>query len=108
MAGIFSPKKRSSPNGQDCIYRADLHFPVSCSCVPLLPPRLSHCLNLPHPHQTHLPTAMSSSILGDRVSSRSQGRGGEQEGCTGGGNPAATEFTSLLWCLIFVICKAIN
>jgi len=97
-AGLFSPT-RSSSNGQDCIYQADLHFPASRSCVLLLPPWLSHQPNLSHPHQNRIPTATSSGALEVRASSCSWGRGGEREGCTGGGNPAAAEFTTLLWCL---------
>lgn len=81
-------------------------------CIPQLcpaPSPMAHGPTKPAPSMPKAPPqAMRSGALRDRVSSCSWGRGGERQGGAGGGNPAAMEFTSLLWCLIFVICKAIS
>lgn len=98
---IFFPRRSEAQMGSASIYQTDLHLPACHSPVLLLSQGSASSQTYPKPSK---PMAMSSSDLRDRVSSHSQGRGG----CAGGGNPAAMEFTSFLWCLIFVICKAIS
>lgn len=98
---IFFPRRSEAQMGSASIYQTDLHLPACHSPVLLLSQGSASSQTYPKHSK---PMAMSSSDLRDRVSSHSQGRGG----CAGGGNPAAMEFTSFLWCLIFVICKAIS